>query len=99
MIWLTRAQFQALMSSTLRFIITSRTSYLLPSGARVSTDHPESMKRSSYTPACQDQNGAPSKNFLMKVADDIKQMACLANPGPSSGSYDEADSLVARMAH
>jgi hypothetical protein len=27
----------------------------------------------------------------MKVADHIKQMACLANPVPSSGSYDEAD--------
>jgi len=27
----------------------------------------------------------------MKIADHIKQMACLANPGPSSGSHDETD--------
>jgi hypothetical protein len=92
MIWLTGDQSQALTCSTFRFIITSRKSYLLPSRARVSTDHPELMQRSSYTSTCQDQNGADSENFLMTIGNHIKQMACLANPGPSSGSRDETDS-------
>ena len=43
-------------------------------------------------PACQDQNDVPSRNFLMKVANHIKQMASLANPGPGSRSYNELDS-------
>jgi hypothetical protein len=47
-------------------------------------------------PAYQDQNGAPSRNFLMKAADHIKQMACLANP---LEVMTRRTLLVARMAH